>query len=233
MQNSIPLTAGAIALGLVVPAIAGSNNFDFTDFDKVAVERGVEVNIVSGDDFHVAADASRQSLLRRLEIRQVGDTLKISRTGKSFFLFGLADRYEVDVTLPTLAGVNASSGAEVEVRGAVTDRLEVRASSGSEVDLEGVSPSDLIVKVSSGAEVQASGSCATLNVRGSSGGEVDAEDMVCDVAEIRTSSGADVTAHVTDMLAAQASSGSDIDIIGNPTVTRDDTSSGGKLAMVN
>ena len=233
MQNSIPLTAGAIALGLVVPAIAASNNYDYKDFDKIAIERGVEVNVVAGDEFHISADASRQRLLRRLEIRQAGDTLKISRKGKSFFLLGLADRYEVDVTLPKLAGVSASSGAEVKVEGAVTDRLEVRASSGSEVELSDLAPRDLIVRVSSGAEVTASGSCTSLTVRASSGSEVDAAEMVCDMAEIRTSSGADVEAQVTDMLAAKASSGSDIDITGNPRVTREDTSSGGELALAN
>ena len=56
--------------------------------------------------------------------------------------------------------------------------------------------------------------------------------MVCATAEIRTSSGADVDAHVTDVLAVKASSGSDIDITGSPRVTRDEMSSGGYLAMM-
>lgn len=233
MQNSIPLTAGAIALGLVVPAIAASNSYDHTDFSVIEASRGVHVRVVAGEDYQITANANRQRLLRRLEIRQSGDTLKISRRGSSIFLWGMADRYEVTVSLPVLDGIGASSGAEFEVSGAVTDALEVSASSGSEVELERLSPSDLSLRTSSGAEITANGSCNRLLVRASSGSSVDAEEMVCAAAEIRTSSGANVEAHVTETLAVRASSGSDIDVIGSPVVTLRETSSGGDLALVN
>jgi len=232
MQNSIPLTASAIALGLVVPALAASNSYDYKDFSNIEADRGVHVTVVAGEDYQVTATANRQRLLRRVEIRQVGDTLKISRRGSSIFLWGLADRYEVTVGLPTLDGIEASSGAEFDVSGRVTDELTVKASSGSDVDLDGLTPSDLSLRASSGAEITISGSCDQLSVRASSGSQVDAEDMVCATAEIRTSSGADVDAHVTDVLAVKASSGSDIDITGSPRVTREDMSSGGDLAMM-
>lgn len=233
MQNSIPLTASAIALGLVVPAIAASNSYDYKHFSSIEANRGVHVTVVAGDDFQVTTHASRQRLLRRIKISQSGDTLKISRRGSSIFLWGMADRYEVTVTVPSLEMIGASSGAEFEVSGDVSTPLAVFASSGSAVTLDDVALGELSVRVSSGAEITASGSCSSLHVRASSGSEVDAEDMVCDVADIRTSSGAEVDAHVTEMLAAKASSGSDIDVTGSPTVTRQETSSGGDLAMLN
>ena len=224
------LLISAMLVATATPLRAVDRSYDFKNFSRVEIRGGVEVDLHVGSDFDVELDVSRQALLRRIELRQVGDTLIIERTrGSSFFMMGLTDRYDVTVNLPELTAVKAVAGADVSVEGPVTGSLEVRASSGADLELDRVAASDVFVTSSSGADIELSGSCTTLRAKVSSGADIHAEDLRCHNVELRASSGGDLRAFASEAAQARASSGSDIRVYGPAVIQDFNESSGGDI----
>ena len=65
----------------------------------------------------------------------------------------------------------------------------------------------------------------------SSGSEIDAGALAAQTGELQASSGSDISVSLRDEVRAEASSGADIDISGNPTRRDVDASSGGDIAF--
>ncbi|WP_068110299.1 GIN domain-containing protein [Tropicimonas marinistellae] len=226
------LLVSTIALATATPLLAADKSYDFEGFTKVVVRGAVDVDIRSGDTYGVDLDVSRRSLLRRLDIRQSGDTLIIERRkGASFFLMGMADHYEVTVSMPELEEVAAVASADVDVAGVRAASVSAKASSGASLDLHGVDVQSAVLKASSGAEITAEGVCGTLTARASSGAEIEASDLVCSQITVKASSGSDMEAHATDAAQAVASSGGDIRLHGTATDQDLRESSGGDVRV--
>jgi hypothetical protein len=82
---------------------------------------------------------------------------------------------------------------------------------------------------SSGADIELSGTAETVDADASSGAGIDAEDLVAETVTAAASSGASLSVHATASLRAEASSGGDIDVSGNPASRDVDESSGGDV----
>ena len=197
--------------------------------------------------FSVTAEADRRSL-KRLDIRQEGTRLVISRKKRlgDWSLLSRRFRAKVDVTLPVLTRLDASSGADVEVEGGFTGAMTVLASSGADVDMRGAEPESLGIVASSGSSVDAegvevgrvdidassgsdvdiAGTCGSLAAEASSGSDIDAENLDCKSGDLSASSGGRLNAQTSARVAADARTGGRIEVAGSPDEVVEDASLG-------
>lgn len=230
MARDILLLMGLIMVGSTAPLIASDRTYDFEGFTGVALQGGVEVDIVKGNEFAVAAEFSRPSLRRNLDIRMRGDTLVIDReSGWSLFMLGMVDRYHVTVQMPVLDHAHAAAGSDVWVDTEYGGDLALKVSSGADLHVENVTAERVDIRASSGGDIEVDGTCGTLNAQASSGGQIEAADMRCANATAQASSGADIDLFATETAGGRASSGGQIDIRGTAVLTDISESSGGDV----
>lgn len=240
MRNAIRLGLGTIiGLSLAGAAMAESRTFDLSGFDKVDIATGLDAVIGQGDDFAVNATSANADALNNLELTVVDGTLR-ARLDQNFldFIFsgGLVgmllssgNAVSIEVTLPTLAGIDASSGADVRAHAVTSDQLDLNASSGANIEVTEAKVGSLQVESSSGADLDVSGTAESIDANASSGADIDAADLVAARARANASSGAGISINATDSVTAEASSGGDIEVHGNPTERDVDASSGGDV----
>ncbi len=105
--------AGLLAALVVLPAFADTKSFNLSNFDKINVSAGINVDVVQGP-FSVKVDTPDGNFDRIIvEVR--GSTLRIGRKNTGWFTTG--PRYDVTVSAPSFSGFDASSGSHLEASG--------------------------------------------------------------------------------------------------------------------
>jgi hypothetical protein len=196
---------------------------DLAGFDAIAVSSGIDLFVRQGPDHLVEVVSSGDDSDEILT--EVNDgTLHIRLSRSAWSYRGGDERRSVHVTLPELASLTASGGADVSVEGSVTgDALRVGASGGSDVRID-VAVDTLDVQASGGADVTVSGSTGSARISTSGGSDVDGDDLSADEANLNSSGGSDISITVLNRLVAAASGGSDITYRGDPESVDVDTS---------
>jgi len=239
--NKSLFAAGLISMALTATAEAQQRDFDFTGFEGIDIATGIDANVVQAEQFSVRAHSPSSDALDNLRLSVEGGILT-ARFETSFLdfilsgglvgmLFNSGNAVTLDIALPMLSSASASSGANVDIRGISGAALTLDASSGSSVSLEGITLDNLTINASSGSDVEAAGQVGHIRLDASSGSDIDAERLEANTGELQASSGSDIAANVRNAVKANASSGADIDIAGNPTERDTDTSSGGDIAF--
>lgn len=224
-------TVTAMALA-ATPVLAADRTYDIQNFHNVTASQGVNVTIVSGVDYLIEATAHGVARIGRLDIEKQGDTLVIKRKSSWSVVPKLFEgRYDVVVHLPELKEVISRSGSDVDVSGQFPEQFTASVSSGSYLDIKQLNVKDVDVKTSSGSEMTVSGTCETITVKASSGARLQAVNLSCQSASVRASSGADIDLTAQESLQANASSGGDILVKGNPVAVRINESSGGAVRI--
>ena len=228
-------------LMLSTSAFAQSRDFDVSDFDRVDIATGLDARITQGDGFSVSAQSRSQDAIDNLQV-SVDDGVLSARFDQSFLdfiisgglvgqLLNSGNAITIDITLPELAGVAASSGADVEVRGITSPALDLDASSGADIPVVEAVIGTGRFNASSGSDMEIAGTADAIEVDASSGSDIDADDLVAESVVAGASSGANISVHATTRLRAEASSGGDIEVHGNPAEREVDESSGGGIAF--
>ncbi|WP_299728247.1 head GIN domain-containing protein [Devosia sp.] len=231
--------AGSFALAMAGGAMAESRDFDLKGFTKVEINTGINATVTLGDAFSIHAESANKDLLDKLEVTLDGDTLSAS-VDQNFldFIFngGVvgqllgANNLTLAITLPTLTGVSASSAADVDVTGAKGD-LDINASGGADLAITGSALGAVRVDASSGSDVSLAGTCTSLTAQTSTGADLKAADLQCASATIDASSGGDVSVFASASIKAEASTGADVTVGGNPADQALDRSSGGDITI--
>ncbi|MEO1136238.1 MAG: head GIN domain-containing protein [Pseudomonadota bacterium] len=208
------LTAGAVSALAITAAQAETQNYDLSGFSIIDASAGVDVEVTVGGEYSVRAEGSADDL-ERLRLERRGDALEIGRTRDRSGWFQMGRRWNVTVyvTMPSMTGVDVSSGADVMASGIDAGRFSA--------------------SVSSGADAKLSGTCDTIEADGSSGADLDARDLRCANAVADVSSGADLIVYASESVEADASSGGDVSVYGAPKTTNIDKSSGGGVSIRN
>ncbi|UXN72476.1 DUF2807 domain-containing protein [Devosia sp. A8/3-2] len=242
-MRSIATLALATAIGLTFggAAMAESHDFELNNFDRIDIATGLDAVVTIGDSFAVRAESGSADALSNLEL-SVADGVLTARIDQDFLdfiisgglvgmLLNSGNAVTINITLPALSGISASSGADVRATALKSEQLDLEASSGADIKLTGAAFGALRAGASSGANIDLSGTCNTIEAEASSGSGIDAGDSVCATATAGASSGADIAVHATQSVKAEASSGGDIDVQGNPAQTDFDSSSGGDISF--
>lgn len=236
-----PATVASLLILLATTtALAENRDFDqLAKFDSVDASAGVYVSITKGNQQSVKAQVNDISGFDHLGLYVENGKLYVT-TDYSFFDFILdggvlgavfrnSPPIKVYVTIPELTRVDASSGAEVDVKDINGENLRAGASSGADINLHDISYEAVSLSASSGADIEASGTCISIRGNASSGADIEANGLECKDARANASSGGDLSLYASQSLDANASSGGDINIVGNPTKIDINTSSGGDV----
>jgi len=243
MRKLMAATILATTAGLLMSttSFAQSRDFDLVGFDRLDIATGLDARVTLGESFSVSAQSRSQDALDNLELKVVDGVLQ-ARFEQSFLdfiisgglvgmLLSSGNAVTVEITLPALAGVSASSGADVDLIAIRADQLALDASSGADIRAENAALGSVTIKASSGADVEISGTTETLTADASSGADIDADDLRASTVTAAASSGAGISVHATAGIRAKASSGGDIDVSGHPGTRDIDESSGGSIDL--
>jgi hypothetical protein len=240
MRTAVTLAMGAaMGLSLTGTALAESRTFELDGFDKIDIATGLDAVVTLGDSFSITATSNSPQALDNLQL-DVSDGVLVARFEQSFldFIFsgGLVgmllssgNALSIEITMPALSGIDASSGADVHARGLTSELLKLDASSGANIAVKDATLGEVQVSASSGADIDISGTAQSIEAEASSGADIDAESLVAAKATASASSGAGIAVHATASLKAEASSGGDVDVSGSPTARDVDASSGGDV----
>lgn len=191
-------------------ALADEKTYDVSGFTGVSVSAGINAEIAVGGAYSVRAESTAEGL-EKLDIRVRGGALEIRRKNMSFN-FGRSAKVTVFVSMPEMNALEASSG--------------------SNANASGIAGDDFSIDASSGAHASAAGECGALSVDISSGAHVDAGDLKCKTASVDVSSGGNGTIFASESLVADASSGGNVRVLGEPKNVNIDRSSGGNVRIV-
>ena len=241
MRTTAALLAFAATLGMTGAAMAQSRDFDLTGFDRIDIATGLDAVVTIGDSFSVHAESRSQDALDKLEVAVNGGVLsaKLEQNFFDFIVSGglvgmlLSDGQAVQftITVPALVGAEASSGADIDLPGFRGDRLELEASSGADISVTDATLGTVTASASSGADITLSGAAEAIEADASSGADINAENLTAKTATAQVSSGAGISLRASQAITAEASSGGDIEVYGNPATRDIDASSGGDISF--
>lgn len=196
----------ALVLTALLAAPAAAETRALTGFDRISASGGNHVVVTIGETFSVNVEGSRpDKVITRVE----GRTLIVEPVRSWGFTWTRGPRNTVRVTMPSVAGLDASSGSEISASGIEAGALSLEASSGSELNV--------------------AGACQTLDAEASSGAVIHARDLHCNEGNVDASSGSTAAVWVSGVLNIDASSGAAIDAGGQPRMGDISLSSGGSL----
>jgi hypothetical protein len=242
---------GFFGAALLMPlAMAGtSRTYPVEAFDRIEVSARVELKVHVGAPQSVVAESGNGDF-DDLEIKVNDGSLVVGRQ-HHWYSVGWFNhsRYTVDVTVPQLRGVRASSSATAEVSGPVSGDAQIGASSsgrvqvaevnGGRVSLEASSSGRISigelhapmvdVHVSSSAVVEAGGACDTLRARATSSARIRASGLHCEDVAVDASSSGHMQVFARHGATANASSSGRIRIAGKPGRVEQHASSSGSI----
>ena len=218
------LTAPGLALA------AASRTYDTAAFDAVSVAAGVQAEITIGPRRSVLARTPADDF-DDLRVTVKGNVLHLDRPLRSWFFFRRHPDYQVQIVMPALRSVAASSGARVTLSNGGSSNLSVTVSSGGMVNASVDKGAAVQAHASSGSRLQIAGSCTSLEAGASTGADLDAQDLDCQDVIVRASSGSNVTVTASRRITVKGSSGSSTRVSGKPASVQIDKSSGARITI--
>jgi hypothetical protein len=210
--------------------IQGSGNvvtqeYDFTNFDSVELSHAFQGTITQGDSFSVAVRID-DNLVDRLEVTQNGNTVHIGLDEVSITNNATM---EAEITLPHLSEVHASGASQIQLNGiSSTEPLRVEASGASQVHGD-VAAGDLTLDASGASTVSLAGTGGNVRANSSGASTIDLEELTAADADVQTSGASRITVNASGRLDAEASGGSNVSYVGNPTMGNINTSGGSEV----
>ena len=211
------------------PSVKGNGNVvsdirNVGDFDKIEISRGMNVYISKGDNRKVEVKAD-ENLQKLIEIKTENDVLIIKATQN----IRSAKSKKVFVTTPHVSKIKSSSGSNVYSESKLPfEKLELSSSSGSNMNLE-VSSRIIEASASSGSNIKLKGKSESFKGKASSGSNIKANKLESKTCKAKASSGSNIWITAENSLDADASSGGNVFVNGNPENKDIEKSSGGNV----
>lgn len=210
--------------------IKGSGNINTisrpanSDFKNIEVSYGIKVKVEQADSKSITVEADdnlQQHIITKIE----NGILKIESDQN----YNSSETPIVNVKMPVVNGLKASSGSEITSKGSlITENINVKSSSGSEINIS-VEADAITLDSSSGSTIEASGKALKLETSSSSGSTIDAKNLLTNEVISKGSSGSSTSVYPIVKLEAKASSGSSINYYKMPKTLEKAESSGGSI----
>lgn len=195
------------------------------NFSKIDVSRGLNVTLEQSDSYLVEVEAD-DNLQDHISVRVENGTLVITSDDN----IDEATSKTVHVKMPSLNGVEATSGASITTNKVFTGTdILVKTSSGSEAELT-LEFDNIKSESTSGSSQELKGKALTLKTASSSGSTIDAKGLLVNDVIAESTSGSDTDVHPIVSLKAHASSGSSIDYDTTPKTVSKEENSGGSVS---
>jgi hypothetical protein len=196
------------------------------DFSKIEVKRGLTLTVEQSDTYFVEVEAD-DNLQSHITVKVDNGTLVVSSDEN----IDEAKARNIRVKMPTLTGIETSSGASASTVGVFKGSSEfvVKSSSGSQANLN-LEYDKIKSESSSGSTIVLKGKALNLSTDSSSGSNIDAKDLLVNDVIAESTSGSSTDVHPAVSLNGKASSGSSINYIGSPKTVAKEESSGGSVS---
>jgi len=200
-----------------------------SSFHAIEVSTGINLKIKQGTSEAVAVSASSPEIRSRIKTEVENGTLKIYFDNHGWKDQGIKKELKAYVSFKNLDALDANSGADASTDGNINvGSLKISLSSGADFDGM-VTASELNVDQSSGSDMDIKGKVNSLKITTSSGSDFNGYGLVSENCAADASSGSDIEITVNKALQAQASSGGGINYKGNGVITSVSNSSGGRV----
>lgn len=195
------------------------------NFSKIEANRGLNVTVEQSDAYFVEVEAD-DNLQSHINVSVENGTLVITSDEN----IDKATAKNIHVKMPSLTGIETSSGAAVTTNGVYkgTD-IAVKTSSGSKNDLN-LEFENINCETTSGSSITVKGKALKLTTHSSSGSSINAPDLLVNEVVSESTSGSSTNVHPIVSLNGKASSGSSINYGGAPKTVVKEESSGGSVS---
>ena len=198
------LAPALITLALAFPAAAETRNVG--GFDSINAADGVHVIVQTGPSAVSVTGPDAGRVLTELD----GHTLRIRDRNRPWFGTHHLNA-TVQVSMPRVAALASSRGADVRATNINADALSLAVSMGADMDV--------------------SGACQSLHAAVSMGASLDADALHCDNADVSASMGASASVYAARTYNASASMGGDVSVVGAGARGHVATSMGGSVTQ--
>ena len=201
-----------------------TQTYDFTDFTRVEVRSGFQVELVQSNSYSVSITAP-EGLFKFIQVSKEGKTLKIDLTG-----YGRGTK-KAEITMPSLTGLTLGGGSHGNITGFKSaNTLDIDLSGGSHLNGD-IEAGDTGFSLSGGSHVTMSGSGVdvTFNILG--GSHANLGNFTVENANLTATGGSHATINVSGSLDAVVASGSHVSYTGEPSLGHTDVSGGSTLTQ--
>ncbi|MCY1075486.1 head GIN domain-containing protein [Archangium lansingense] len=219
------------------PQVQGSGNLvqeerQLPGFVSLEVNDGIEATVVVDPNqpqkVRLVGDDNLVKLLRTEPLGSSG--LRVYFSQEEVLGWNSRNPLRVEVTVPSLEALSGSGGGKVEVSGDVSPAsFSLEVSGGGTVKMSGLDTESFSMEVSGGSDVTLAGSATRVESDMSGGSNLRARSLTSRDATLTSSGGGTTELRVSESLRVSASGGSEVRIIGRPTVLKEELSGGSTL----
>lgn len=210
---------------------ANAKTRQLDDFQSIDIGGGVDLVLTQGNETAVAVSASNAEYRDRIITKVDKGVLRIYYENNAGLTIGWRNRkLRAYVSVKQLNMLHASGGSDVIIKGKLqANQLKLRLSGGSDL-LGELEVQELTVEQTGGSDAHLKGNVANIRIKISSGSDFGGYDLSADYAIIEASGGSDARLTIRKEIYAEASSGSDIDYKGSPSIRRSSASGGSSIS---
>ncbi len=205
----------ALIGGTAVAALAATTterNFAVGGFERVVASGSEDVSIVTGKAPSVVATGPADRL-DRLDIRVVGDTLKIDHKPGHWTSWG-RDSVKIRITVPAVKGVRLSGSGNLALdRGSGPDFAAELSGSG-DLNVGRIESQSALLTTSGSGNIAAAGECSSAKVAISGSGDMSLGNLRCAELDVRISGSGNVAAMATRNATIKISGSGDVNVTG-------------------
>jgi hypothetical protein len=214
------LAASLCLLCLAAPAAAAERRYTVTDFDRVEVQGGFQVKLVTGVPAGATATGSSEAL-ERVSIEVLGRTLRVRPNRSSWGGYPGAATGPVSILLSTheLRGATVTGSAALTIDKARSMRVDLGLSGSGRLSVGNVEADLLEVTLIGGGRIVAAGKAKSLRLAVQGSGDVDAGALEADDAQIRADTAGNVRVGVVRSAKVNSTGAGEVEIVGKPACT--------------
>ena len=205
-----------------------------SSFHGIEVGTGIELSLTQSNTEDVAVSAAKTEHRDRIITKVENGILKIHYDSKMGSVNKIKESKNLKayVSFKTLDVLNANTGADVEIVGALKSNiLSIKANTGALIDGE-VDVTTLKVSQNTGSKINLSGRADKLTVDGDTGSKFKGEDMATSNCNVTVSTGAIVSVKAEKELQVKANTGGVVRYKGNASIKEIKTNTGGTVSKI-
>ena len=205
-----------------------------SSFHGIEVGTGIELSLTQSNTEDVAVSAAKTEHRDRIITKVENGILKIHYDSKMGSVNKIKESKNLKayVSFKTLDVLNANTGADVEIVGALKSNiLSIKANTGALIDGE-VEVTTLKVSQNTGSKISFSGRADNLAVDGDTGSKFKGEDMATSNCNVTVSTGARVSVKAEKELQVKANTGGVVRYKGNAYIKEIKTNTGGTVSKI-
>ena len=189
---------------------ATTREFQVGNFNKIELAGGYDVNVKTGSAPTVHAKGG-QNVLDKLEIKVVNGVLQIGSKKRNGFNWGHHGHVTLDVTVPSLAGVELAGSGDIKVDRIAGEQFEGGIAGSGNLNIDNIEVARLKIGIAgSGGAKAAAGKATSSEYEIAGSGDIDAKGVASETAKISIAGSGGIT--------GQATKSADVSIMGSGDV---------------